>query len=152
MSNEIKASFTTFWTFNVIESRRIAWWRKYTRIGWIEIGARIRNYVESSVQLRTSRKLLRRRQTMFKRFEKRRLVSFSSVRRVAESTELFRMLVLWRVERNWQLIWRQPDALARELRDKFEIDKNALEISYERRMKNIVRMHNIHRWRKMNYR
>lgn len=138
--DEVQASFTTLWTFefNVIRSRRTIRWRKYTRTGWTGIGARIRNCVEPGAQLRVSRKLLGSMRTMIKRSEKRRLEPFSPVRRVAEGAGLFRMPVLWRVGRSWQLIWRQPGALARGLRDKFEIGKSALEIPYGRRMEDIV--------------
>ena len=108
------------------------------------IGARMRNCVEPGAQLRVGRKMLgSRRIIVAKRSEKRRLKPFSPVWRVAERAEPFRIPVLGRVGRSWQLIWRQPGALARGLRAKFEISKSALEIPYGGRMEDIVRVHSI---------
>ena len=55
------------------------------------------------------------------------------------------MLVLGRIGRSWQLIWRQSGALARGLRVKFDIGNSALKISYGRRMEDID---GLCRWKK----
>ena len=80
---------------------------------------------------------------IFQGSEKRRLEPFLPVREVAERVGLFRMPLLNRVWRSWQLIWLEPDALARRLRVKFEIGYGALEIPCGSRVKDMVGMHGI---------
>lgn len=122
------------------------------RTDWTGIGARIRSCVEPGRQLRVGRKLLGSKRTMVVHSSKQcRLEPFPPVRRVAETAGLFRMAVLGRVGRSWQLIRRPAGALAWGLRAKFEISKGVLEIPYRRRMEDIVSVHDIQRGRGLSY-